>query len=244
MLLPTDLEARRATLWIGALLLITGVLVSVVANITHPSREDPMDNPRVFQEYAESGTWVATHLGQFVGYVLLFGGVIVLFHALVEQRRSVVLAYLGSAMAIASIAVAAILQAIDGIALKAMVDQWVQAAGSDKPAVFAAAEAVRWNEIGVNSLFRLLQGTTLILVGLALALSERYPRWLGWIGTICGLALVLRGFAIAFDGFDLSNPVYAITSLATSNLPITLLNLWTATLAFFMWRRSRQPETS
>jgi hypothetical protein len=98
--------------------------------------------------------------------------------------------------------------AVDGIALKAMVDSWAHASGPRQAVAFGAAESVRWLEMEINSLFRLLQGTTLIVLGLALMLSDRFPRWLGWVGVSCGLALVLRGIAVAFVGFDLSNPVY------------------------------------
>jgi hypothetical protein len=107
---------------------------------------------------------------------------------------------------------------------------------------FGTAESGRWIEIGINSLFRLLQGITLIVIGLALTLSDRFPRWLGWVGIICGLALVLRGIAVAFVGFDLSNPAYLVTSMVAS-LPVTLLNLWMAVLAILMWRHSPRPSS-
>jgi hypothetical protein len=151
-----------------------------------------------------------------------------------------VAAYLGMAAAAASLAVAAVLQAVDGIALKALVDSWAQASGPQQAVAFGAAESVRWLEIGINSLFRLLQGTTLVVIGLALTLGERFPRWIGWLGIICGLALVLRGIAVAFVGFDLSNPVYFSTGVVTS-LPVTLLNLWMAALAIVMWGGSQPP---
>jgi hypothetical protein len=123
-----------------------------------------------------------------------------------------------------------------------MVDDWAQAPGPQQAVAFGAAESVRWLEIGINSLFRLLQGTTLIVVGLALALSDGFPRWLGWLGVIFGLALVLRGIAVAFVGFDLSNPVYLATSVLTS-LPVTLLSVWMAALSILMWRHSPQPSS-
>jgi hypothetical protein len=124
-----------------------------------------------------------------------------------------------------------------------MVDTWAQASGPPQAVAFGAAESVRWLEIGINSLFRLLQGATLVVVGLALVLSDRFPRWLGWVGVVCGLALILRGITVAFVGFDLANPVYLATSVATS-LPVTLLNAWMAALAILMWRRSIRPSTA
>ena len=242
MAIEANVETQRFTPRIGALLLALSVIASVIGNGLHPSRQDPMDNPRVFQEYAQSDEWILAHLGQFAGYLFAFAGLVVLSQLLLGERtRAAVAAYLGFAAATASLAVAAVLQAVDGIALKAMVDTWAQASGPPQAVAFGAAESMRWLEIGINSLFRLLQGTTLAVVGLALVLSDRFPRWLGWFGVICGLALVLRGIAVAFVGFDLSNPVYLVTSVVTS-LPVTLLNVWMAALAILMWRRSTHPS--
>lgn len=238
MAIEANVETRRVMPQIGALLLALGVIASVIGNSLHPSREDPMDNPRVFQEYAENDAWIVAHLGQFTGYLFAFAGLIVLMQVLIDERtRATVATHLGVAAATASLAVAAVLQAVDGIALKALVDHWAQASGPQEAVAFGAAESVRWLEIGINSLFRLLQGITLVVVGLALALSDWFPRWLGWLGVICGLALVLRGIAVAFVGFDLANPAYLATSVVTS-LPIALLNVWMAALAIFMWRHS------
>jgi hypothetical protein len=238
MTAETEVQVRPVAPRTGALLLALGVVTSIIGNSLHPSREDPMDNPRVFQEYAQSDGWITAHLGQFAGYLFAFAGLVVLSQLLLGERaRAAVAAHLGFAAATASVAVAAVLQAVDGIALKALVDHWAQAAGPQQAVAFGAAESVRWLEIGINSLFRLLQGTTLVVVGLALVLSDRFPRWLGWLGIICGLALVLRGIAVAFVGFDLSNPAYLATSVVTS-LPVTLLNVWMAAVAIFMWRRS------
>lgn len=243
MAIEANVEVRRVEAQVGAVLLALGVVASIIGNSLHPSREDPMDNPRVFQEYAQSDEWILAHLGQFAGYLLAFAGLIVLSQLLLGERaRVAVAAQLGMAAATVSLAVAAVLQAVDGVALKALVDTWSQESGAQQAVAFGAAESVRWIEIGINSLFRLLQGTTLIVIGLALALSDRFPGWLGWVGIVCGLALFLRGITVAFVGFDLSNPVYFSTGVVTS-LPVTLLNLWMAALAIFMWRHSPRPSS-
>jgi hypothetical protein len=39
-------------------------------------REDPMDNPAVFAEYAQSESWTAVHLVQWFGFLLLLGGLV------------------------------------------------------------------------------------------------------------------------------------------------------------------------
>lgn len=46
--------ADRLTARIGAVLFLLGLVVVVISTQMHPSRENPMDNPAVFREYAQS----------------------------------------------------------------------------------------------------------------------------------------------------------------------------------------------
>ena len=236
---PAHARDSGRPLLVAANLLLAGVALAIASNAVHPGREDPMDNPKVFLEYAASDSWVTAHVGQFIGYLLTFAGLTVLCNLLAGvERRGAVTAWLAVAMAVAGIAVAAVLQGVDGVSLKATVDGWADASGAQRTAAFSAAEAVRWIEIGVNSTFRLIQGATFLLVGLTLVASDRFPGWLGLLGVVCGAAVLLRGVAVAFVGFDMSNPVYLATGAVASNFPLTLLNLWMVILAVIMWRRS------
>jgi hypothetical protein len=62
--------------------------------------------------------------------------------------------------------------------------------------------AVRWIEIGINSLSFYLLGLTLFVYGLALALGAIYPRWVGWIGGAAGAALIYNSaVVVAYKGF-------------------------------------------
>jgi hypothetical protein len=162
---------------LGAVALSLCVPVLAVAEIFHPSREDPMDNPAVFMEYAHSDIWTTVHLAQYFGFLLLLGGLVALYYS-VSIRPGVGggLAPFGFAAAVTAAASFTVLQAVDGITLKRAVDAWVGAAATQKTAAFAAAEAVRWTEIGMNSLSYFLLGLTLFLYGLAIALGSVYPR--------------------------------------------------------------------
>jgi hypothetical protein len=74
----------------------------------------------------------------------------------------------------------AILQAIDGIALKMAVDSWVAAPSEDKANTFRVAEGIRLIEYGINSIFRILQGLAAIIFGIAIVKSKLhlYKRFL------------------------------------------------------------------
>ncbi|WP_157033671.1 hypothetical protein [Belnapia moabensis] len=89
-----------------------------------------------------------THLGQFAGFFSLGIGLVALASTL-EHGRAFAWGRVSAAGAVASIAVAAMLQAVDGVALKAMVDRWVAADGEARLAAYEAAFAVRQIEIGL-----------------------------------------------------------------------------------------------
>ncbi|NKX53621.1 hypothetical protein [Arthrobacter mobilis] len=55
--------AEAVSARVGTVLLPLSVILLVVSTLLHPSREDPMDDPAVFREYAEHEAWVAVHFG-------------------------------------------------------------------------------------------------------------------------------------------------------------------------------------
>jgi len=69
-------------------------------------------------------------------------------------------ARIAAGRAIAGLAVASALQAVDGVALKVMVDAWAAAPAGQKEGAFHAAFAVRQIEIGLASMLSLLFGLT------------------------------------------------------------------------------------
>ena len=93
----------------------------MVATSLHPLDADPGDPVAAFTEYAADDRWVTTHLGQFFGVFLIAGGLIALYDTLAGERAGWI-ARFGLFAAVASVAVTAMLQAVDGVALKVMVD--------------------------------------------------------------------------------------------------------------------------
>ena len=59
------------------------------------------------------------------------------------------------------------------------VDSWAAAPAEQRPSPFRVAEGVRWIEIGVNSIFRILQGTVGVVFGVAIIKSTLLRRWIG-----------------------------------------------------------------
>jgi Domain of unknown function (DUF4386) len=103
---------------------------------------------------------------------------------------------------VATTAVWAVLQAVDGVALKEAVEAWAGAQGPEKIARFADAEIVRWTEWGLQSYFRLLFGLTFILFGVGIIRTAIVFRWVGWVGVLAGLLYIAVGVAVGHSGFE------------------------------------------
>jgi hypothetical protein len=219
---------------IGAVALPLGVILIMVAEYFHPSREDPMDNSAVFMEYAHSDSWTTIHLAEYFGFLLLLGGLVALYYSVsAKPGAGAGLAPFGLAAAVTTAASFTVLQAVDGIALKRAVDAWASAPADQETAAFAAAEAVRWIEIGMNSLSKFLAGLTLFVYGLAIGLGTVYPRWMGWMALVSGAALMYHGaVVVSYKGF-----VPSISNL----VGLVLLAVWAFIMAVLMWRNKRGP---
>jgi hypothetical protein len=214
----------------GSLAAILGAVVLLVAEMLHPMTADPADPVAAFAEYAADRLWVASHLGAFFGVALMFAGLYALSRSLDAEPTGWV-ADLGLFVAMATLAVAAVLQAVDGIALKAMVDRWAAAPEAQKQSAFEAALAVRQIEIGIASLSAILLGATCTLFGVALAAGARYPAWLGWFAVAGGIGTVIGGVLTAFAGFS---PVAMHVTMPSS----LVLIAWMALTGVAMWRRA------
>ena len=186
---------------IGAVAALAGAPILFVATLLHPMSADPNDAPAAFAEYAASGTWVATHLGQFAGFALLCAALVGVAAAM-EAGAPAAWARLGAVGAAVSIAGAAALQAVDGVALKLAVDRWARATDAARKRAFEAAFAVRQVEVGVASLLSIVAGATVTTFAVAMLVGRRFPTWVGAIGLLAGLATLAAGVAQAYTGFS------------------------------------------
>jgi hypothetical protein len=235
-----DLE--RPMLRMGSVAFLVGLAIAVVSTLIHSASEDLMDNPVVFAVYAEDDLWVASHIGQFAGILLIFaGGFVALFRLLVksESGTASALAWFGLVTAIISASTFTILQAVDGIALKIAVDTWyaIPSSSSDggegeKAIAFRVAEGLRWTEWGVQAYYRMLQGAVALIFGVAIAKSALLSRWIGAVGIAAGAAGIAAGVVVAYVGFSsVRDPVADLSTL--------ILYPWIVILGIFMWRKTR-----
>jgi hypothetical protein len=213
----------------GAICAIGGTLLLFIGTYLHPMEADPNQAIAAFTEYAADQLWVASHLLQLAGVALMVAALLLLAQQ-VEAARGKIWSHLAAAGAIASFAVAAALQAVDGIALKAMVDAWAAAPPEHKEIAFHAAFAVRQVEVGLASVLSLLFGVTVSVYGVALLADHGYPKWVGAIAIGAGIATMVAGIVMAYTGF--SRLAMAINMPASS-----LLLVWMLAVGVLMWRR-------
>src|SRR5215208_8523998 len=97
-------ELERPMLRMGSIAFLAGIVIFMVSTIGfHAGTRDPMDNPAVFAVYAQSDPWIAAHIGQFAGLMLIYVGGFVALHRLLLHSESGVasaLAWFGLVVAI------------------------------------------------------------------------------------------------------------------------------------------------
>lgn len=214
----------------GAVAGVLGAIGLFIGTFLHPAHADPNDPIAAFTEYAAHDPWVNVHLIQLLGVGLMVLAVIV-FSKMIENKSAGILTQLGNTAAAASLALAATLQAVDGVALKVMVDRWASSVGPEKDMLFYAALGVRQIEIGTASMFCILMGCTVILYGLAQKVDGRFSNLLVWIAFVGGLGTAVAGLVMAQTGF--SNATMLI------NMPANILLLiWMTCTAIWMWKNA------
>ena len=238
----TRSDFERPMLRMGSVAFFAGIIIVITSSILHSPGPQPdlMDNPAIFAVYAEHDYWIAAHIGQFAGIMLIYAGGYVALHPLFTRSESgavSALATLGLAAAIMTAATFGILQAVDGIALKMAVDKWHAAPeGSDEKAIyFGVAEGIRWTEGGIQSMYRILQGAVAIIFGTAIINSGLFRRWIGVLGIISGAAAITTGVIVAYVLFSSVRDPVADTETAVTFV-------WLIVLGIFMWKRSMKKK--
>jgi hypothetical protein len=241
-------ELERPMLRMGAVAFIAGLAIAVISTIIHPTGtgEELMNNPFIFAVYAEDDLWIASHIGQFTGILLIYaGGFVALFRLLSRSESGTAvasaLAWFGLVTAIITASTFTILQAVDGIALKIAVDTWYAIPSSpetgageqegEKAIALRVAEGLRWTEWGVQAYYRMLQGAVALIFGVAIIKGTVLGKWIGAIGIAAGAVGIAAGVIVAYVGFSsVRDPIADLSTL--------ILYPWIVILGVFIWRKT------
>ena len=229
--------ADRKLLRLSATLLFISALVFEVASLLHPGGGANTDQA-AFTVYANSSSWTAIHLGQFVGTAVFLAGLLVLFFALnVSQGSPRWVGFFAAIAAGVALALAGVVYAVDGVALKQATDAWVSAPAAEQAARFASAETIRWLEWGVRSYQSFMSGLALVLLAIVIVWTARITRPIGYVMGLNGLASIVQGWVIGTEGFSGTNGViYDISGLATI--------VWIIWLLIVAWRMKESVQAA
>jgi hypothetical protein len=196
--------ANPSLLIVGLVAAVVGILVEVAMGFLHPSHAQPNDSAAAFEEYSHSADWTYVHIGQFAGTLLVVIALVAIARTLSDQPGIAgAMAVVGAVTAVLIGAVFAVQMAVDGVALKGTVDAWAHAStAADRSAAFLVADGVRWIEKALSSFFHLLNGTTLLVLGLSILFGQRTRRWLGWVGVVAGIGFLIGGVITSRTGFS------------------------------------------
>lgn len=203
--------------------------VLVISALFHGGH-NPANLQAVLPEYSANPNWKAVHLGQFVGFLMMIGSVVVLLDY-TRVKIGTPFALLGFLTAFVAASTYAVNHAVDGVAIKYVADIYVDASPADKVIAFRLAETVRHVEQGLSSMVAINLGFTLLLCGCAILLSDAFDKWLGSAALMVGSCYIISGLFLNYVGFS-----QHVFSFWIGNL----LLIWLLTVAISLWRESNR----
>jgi hypothetical protein len=211
-----------SSLRLSTMLLLVGQLLYIVITQFHTGG-DANNHPAIFAAYADSETWTAVHLGQFMAMAILLAGLLALGFALDGRAGTARWAgRFGAASAVAALALYGALQAVDGVANKQADVAWVSAPDAEKAARFASAEAIRWIEWGMRSYYDFALGLALLLVAAAVVLTAWIPQPIAYLMGLTSLTYLVQGWLVGEEGFS-------------QTVSIAIVLAWVLSLAWMIW---------
>jgi len=231
------ISAPAWVLRIGSVAGIAGATLGMVGNLAHPATPAAsQDAEGLARTIAESSSWVPDHLVILLGLVLMLGGLVAIARS-IRGGLPGALAQLGSIAAVAGATVGLLLLSIDGIAAKHLAQAWATAPSGEQAAALHALLAEEAINFALGTLFYILfAGVTFVLLGLAVAWSRVYPRWLGWMAVVAGAGSVMVGLMQGQVG-----ETNAATRIPSIIFP-TVITLWLAWMGVLVLRKQRALE--
>jgi hypothetical protein len=220
---------------IGSVSATLGSLAAAVGNVLHPvtPRDDPVGVARVI---ADSDGWTLIHVVIVLGVILMFMGLVAIGHTIrggvgeALARLGVYTAAVGTALGLATVI-------LDGVAAKQLADQWAAAPASTKAVALSLVSMNETLNFALAGLFNLsFAGVPFMLLGLAVALSGGYPRWLGWVAAFAGLGSLAAGLVQAFTGEP------TVLSLVLTIIGPTVISLWVFVMGVLLARQAARQE--
>jgi hypothetical protein len=189
-----QVNRERQVLRLGGVLVVVGALAYLGSALWHGDLPD-QTTQIALQHIADRPEWHLIHLIGIVSVLLWVGAFVALAYSLSRGPS-----WLLGRMAVLAVVIGAVDYSIDGYELKNVADAWQAASAPEKEDKLLVAEAM-FGILGgtFRSFIAWLYGLPYLLLGLAVALSDEYPRWLGWVAAVAGAGAVIAGTTLFLD---------------------------------------------
>jgi hypothetical protein len=216
---------------VGAAGAIGGALLAGVGNLVHPvtPRDDDLGVARVI---ADTDAWTLIHLAIVAGTIGMLVGMVGVRYALPRvgfvgamTRYAVIAGVIGTVLGILTVI-------LDGVGAKQLADRWAGLPAADQDLALRLVALNETINFAIAGMFNATYaGLPFIALGLAVAHSAVFPRWLGWVAVAAGSASVIAGIFQALTGRP------TVESLILTILGPTVIALWMIVVGLLMARR-------
>ncbi len=216
---------------IGGAGAILGSIMQVAAGTASTSVSGG-DAETVLASLATQPGWLlpVVYLGFIFGSLFWVGGVAALATTL-RQGAAWTLVRLGLASLLVGVTLHAVDGVLHGVALADLGRAWPAAPEEQRAALVQSTDLILRVTAGTwAGVITLFHGLPFVLIGLAVALSERYPAWLGWLGILGGAGSLIVGVGM-FLGL-----VSAFLAVPFA----VVLSLFMVVLGWLLWTASEQ----
>jgi len=222
---------RESLLRMGGAAAIVGSIIFVAAGIAFGNLTHSSDPETVLRVIASRGRmfWPLVQVGFAFGALLWVIALTALTRTLTDGA-SWALSRVGVAAAFLGATIHIIDSSISAYALGTIAWDW-SATGADTTRLLAFGEIVQRMLGGTwAAVITFFHGVPFVLFGLAVALSGRYPKWLGWVGLIGGAGSLLCGIPMFFAKYLVSLDFYIPFAV--------LLSVWMIIIGVHLWTRA------
>ena len=216
---------------------MVGAILAVIMLILHP-RVAELDygdfgySEAFLQNIADSPEWVGVHIGILLTALLLTGALLGLSRS-ITQEPGTSWAQLGYLSALLGTGIIVANMAVDGLALKVVADAWEVAPPEERITFFRIGNSMVEIALALFSIWIIVfWGVTFILYGIAISLSNAYPKWLGWIALAAGIGGLVVGLIQSLNG-----PTALVSNVLFGTVSV-VLTLWLFVMGALMWRLS------
>ncbi|WP_257351116.1 hypothetical protein [Pseudalkalibacillus decolorationis] len=223
---------EKVSLIFGSFCAILGGLGYLLLGFAHGDM--PSEPDQALQHVAHHTNWQLIHISTIFSVFLWVVAFISLAFSINKRASAWFLSRLSVVSIMIGVTLFAVDYSIDGYSFPALAKAYEAASPTEKEMIYGAFYAL-FSELGATFplYISFMLGLPFLLAGMAVVFSKRYPAWIGWIATLCGLGNFIAGVTMFID-----HPVVP-EDMVFGGFGL-LLNLWLVIIGILMWQQARK----